>query len=130
MTDKKDIWIIGFRDGSGRGEDNEGIWIVRESDEKTIIKGGVDGWGVPMGLTDMKIAQEIILHHNHRDDDTAYRTAVGDLLKVGNSLSEDSSEGYWEENTDTGLMFYVMTHNLHKQIAAALTAVEKLHEVQ
>ena len=50
MTDKHTPgpWKIGFSDGSGAGQYDEGIWIVAEGNNP-IVRGGQDQ-GVPVGV--------------------------------------------------------------------------------
>lgn len=47
-------WTLGFDDGSGRGEDGDGIYVRAETEElaanKSVVAAGCDDWGVPHGV--------------------------------------------------------------------------------
>ena len=42
-------WVVGFEDGSGTPTDESGGWVVN-GDGDVIVRGGNDGWGVPLGV--------------------------------------------------------------------------------
>jgi len=62
MNLNKDEWQIGFDDGSGKGRDGEGIFIraYRGFSSATIINGGRDDWGIPVGIIDPAVANVIV----------------------------------------------------------------------
>lgn len=44
-------WRVGFNDGSGKGEGSEGCWVSTvDEDEQTVVRGGREDWGVPVGV--------------------------------------------------------------------------------
>lgn len=53
-------WKIGFADGSGCGEDGEGIYITTADEaQDVVVWGGKDSWGLPVGIRHMVVAEVI-----------------------------------------------------------------------
>ena len=51
-------WRIGYDDGSGAGEDNEGIYIIAVGEE-AVVRGGRDDYGIAHGVVCMEDAHLI-----------------------------------------------------------------------
>jgi hypothetical protein len=45
----KGPWRIGYSDGSGSGENGEGIYIVAPN-AYPVVRGGMDDWNIPKGI--------------------------------------------------------------------------------
>lgn len=56
-------WKIGFKDGSGSGENGECFWIT-DNEDKVVITGGKNGYGVPIGIKDNANANLIVAAPN------------------------------------------------------------------
>ncbi len=58
-------WQIGFKDGSGAGAGGEGIWIVGPGNA-TVVGGGLDDWGVKVGIRtpdDARLIESAVNNH-------------------------------------------------------------------
>lgn len=59
-------WKIGFNDGSGAGEDDEGIWIVGPGNA-VVVCGGKDDWDMKTGVLtpdDARLIERAVNNHD------------------------------------------------------------------
>lgn len=80
---------VGFLDGSGCGEDEEGLYLVSDSpDEDVIVHGGLDSWGIKVGVIILANAARLALCWNEHDglvaERDAYKLSTDKLIECCN----------------------------------------------